>query len=130
MNKKLKKILNSGLDIKRRFSPASINIFTYFFVIAVIGSGVLQLPIFYKDFSPINYIDTLFTTVSALCVTGLCPIEIEKFNIAGLSFLMLIIELGGLGLITFFTIYLALPARRLSLVSRQVVKDFFVSDVD
>lgn len=130
MNKKLKKILNSGLDIKRRFSPASINIFTYFFVIAVIGSGVLQLPIFYKDFSPINYIDTLFTTVSALCVTGLCPIEIEKFNIAGLSFLMLIIELGGLGLITFFTIYLALPARRLSLVSRQVVKDFFVSDVE
>lgn len=130
MNGSVKKLLDESLNIRNSFSPASVNIFTYFVVIAVVGSGFLQIPFFYKDFRPASYIDTLFTTVSALCVTGLCPMDIERFNIAGLSFLMLIIELGGLGLIAFFTIYLALPARHLSLVSRQVVKDFFVADVE
>lgn len=130
MNKQVKRLLNAGLNIKNHFAPESVNIFTYFVVIAIVGSGLLQLPIFYKDFKPIHYIDTLFTTVSALCVTGLCPIEMERFNMAGLSFLMLIIELGGLGLIAFFTIYLVLPARQLSLVTRHIVRDFFISDVE
>ena len=130
MNKDVRKVFDIGLNFRKRFSIGSINIFIYFVAIAFVGSAFLQLPIFYKDFSPCNYIDTLFTTVSALCVTGLCPIDIEQFNIAGLSFLMLIIELGGLGLIAFFSIYIALPARRLSLVSRQVVRDFFASDVE
>ena len=130
MKNDLRKFLDRGLHFRERFSSGSVNIFIYFVVIAVVGSGLLQLPIFYRDFKPIHYVDTLFTTVSALCVTGLCPIDIEKFNMGGLALLMLIIELGGLGLIAFFSIYIALPARRLSLVSRHVVKDFFVSDVE
>ena len=130
MRRDLRKGFDLNLHFRKRFSTGSVNIFIYFVAIAVVGSALLQLPIFHKDFMSINYIDTLFTTVSALCVTGLCPIDIERFNLAGLSLLMLIIELGGLGLIAFFSIYIALPARRLSLVSRHVVRDFFVSDVE
>ena len=128
--KNLRQALNSQLSRTRYFSPKGVNIFTYFLVLAIIGPILLENPFFYKDFKPVSHIDALFTTVSAMCVTGLCPIDMADFNIAGLTFLMIVIELGGLGLIAFFTIYIILPARQLSLESRQAAKDYFISDVE
>lgn len=131
MNRRKRKILDeAAFGVKERVFPKAVNIFNYFVIIAVIGSLILQLPVLYKEKHCVSYIDALFTTVSALCVTGLCPIDMEVFNKAGLAFLMVIIELGGLGLIAFFTFYVLIPSRRLSLINRQIVKDFFVSDVE
>ena len=46
MNGSVKKLLDESLNIRNSFSPASVNIFTYFVVIAVVGSGFLQIPFF------------------------------------------------------------------------------------
>lgn len=116
--------------MKKKLSSANLKLFSYFGGLAILGSIVLQIPHLYKSHTPVPYLDGLFTAVSALCVTGLSTVDMSVYTNIGFIVILLIIEAGGLGLISFFTLFLALPARRLSLVSRRIVKDYFISDVE
>ena len=116
--------------MKKQFSSSSIKLLSFFATLAIIGSLLLQLPFAYKSNDAPSYIDTLFTSVSALCVTGLSTLDMAIYTNYGLIIILLLIEVGGLGLIAFFTLYLVLPTNKLSLVNRRIVKDYFISDVE
>ena len=66
------------MEIRKRKKPLKkvsvllLIIFSFFMVI-LIGAGLLALPIFHKG-EGMNFVDALFTSVSAVCVTGLCPV--------------------------------------------------------
>ena len=113
-----------GIKIK----SATLYLFLYFFLLALFGSLLLQLPFFYADKNPVPYIDSLFTTVSAICVTGLSTVDIKIFSDAGLIILLFLIEAGGLGLVSFFTIYLVFSAKKISLLNRRIIYEYFTED--
>lgn len=111
-----------------RLRSAAVQLFAYFILFALLGSGLFQIPLLYRSGIAVPYIDGLFTTVSALCVTGLSTVDMSVYSGAGFAVLLVFIELGGLGLVSFFTIYLAFPAKKVSLINRSFIRDYFIGD--
>jgi len=86
-------------------NPARILMTSYVFVI-IAGMIMLKLP--KATYSGINWIDAFFTSTSAVCITGLSTVNISKiFTAEGQLVIMLLIQLGGLGIIT-LTSFIAL----------------------
>ena len=84
-----------------RLSPAR-RILLSFALVIVVGSLLLNLPFMQIATSKANYFDHLFTSVSMVCVTGLFTQAVaDTYNIWGQIICMLLIQIGGLGLISF-----------------------------
>lgn len=113
---------------KFRIKSATENLFIYFLFLALTGTLLFRFPAFYSDGMPIPLIDSIFTTVSAMCVTGLSTVDMSVFSNSGFLLILLLIEAGGLGLVSFFTIYLALDAKKISLLNRNIIKDYFTEE--
>lgn len=115
------------MKFRIKIKSSAYNLFIYFIFMAVIGSFLLSLPFCYNG-EKIPFIDAIFVTVSAICVTGLSTIDMSVFSNAGFMILLLLIEAGGLGLVSFFTIYLTFASKKLSLVNRNIIKDYFTQE--
>ena len=91
-----------------------------FLAVIIIGAILLSSPIANKGaVAPI--IDNLFIAVSAVCVTGLAPITlIDTYNLFGQIVIMFLIQIGGLGFITFLYLVLHVSRRQISLKSKMV----------
>jgi len=63
-------------------------------------------------------------------VTGLITVNTADYSRFGQAVIMCLIQMGGLGLITFATLYIALPRRRISIVSRGLISDYTLSEVE
>ncbi|XJS11097.1 TrkH family potassium uptake protein [Aerococcaceae bacterium WGS1372] len=88
----------SDLDISKKIALS-------FFMVILVGSLLLSMPISQVATSEATYFDHLFITVSAACVTGLFIESIfETYNFFGQVILMCIIQIGGLGLMSFLSI--------------------------
>ena len=86
-------------------SPARIMMISYLIVILA-GTLMLKLP--KATYSGITLIDALFTSTSAVCITGLTTVNVSSvFTFEGQLFILLLIQLGGLGIIT-LTSFIAL----------------------
>ena len=116
--------------MKIREIPAEIKLFLYFAILALAGTAALSLPVMYKNGQAQGVLDVLFTTVSAMCVTGLSTFGADTFSMAGLTVLMIIIEAGGLGLIVFFSLYLVRPGVKVSHINRSFMRGFFLPSVE
>jgi trk system potassium uptake protein len=105
-------------------------IFGYFLGIILMGSFLLELPLSWQGGKALPYIDSLFTSTSAVCVTGLTTVDTSLYSRFGQTVIALLIQFGGLGLIAFATVYAAMPKKRISLVSRGIIKDYYIDEVD
>jgi len=92
------------LDFKTQyFNPAQLFI-TSFFGIILIGTFLLLLP--NATHSGISLIDALFTSTSAVCVTGLIVVDTGSyFTQFGQSIILVLIQIGGIGIMTFATYF-------------------------
>lgn len=106
------------------------SLFSYFIFVSLLGSVLLSMPFVYKDGISVQYIDALFTSVSAVCVTGLSTLSMDIYSHAGFVIILILIELGGLGILSFVSLYLALPFKKISISNRRLIRDFFIDDVD
>ncbi|PKL42403.1 MAG: potassium transporter TrkH [Candidatus Riflebacteria bacterium HGW-Riflebacteria-1] len=80
---------------------------------------------------PIALIDAAFTAVSAVCITGLIVLDTPNdFSLLGQVFILLLIQLGGLGIMTVTTVAMHAFGRRLSLKQAKVLKSTFNSEHD
>lgn len=83
--------------LKRSVSPSQYLI-SGFLVIIFTGSLLLSLPFAHREGVSISYIDALFTSFSAVCVTGLVTVDVAAtFNLFGRAIVALLILLGGMG---------------------------------
>jgi len=83
-----------------RVNPAQLIIVSFASIILV-GSFLLYLPYSTAEGKGIRYIDALFTSTSAVCVTGLVVVDTgNTFSIIGQIFILLLIQAGGLGIMT------------------------------
>jgi potassium uptake TrkH family protein len=99
-------------------SPARILVLSYLFVIFT-GMFMLKLP--KATYDSISWIDALFTSTSAVCITGLTTLNVtEIFTFEGQVFILVLIQLGGLGIIT-LTSFIALFIQRGFRLREQIV---------
>lgn len=82
----------------------------------IIGSASLSLPAASAHESGLDYVDALFTATSAVCVTGLSTIDPSRdLTVFGQALVLVLIQVGGLGIMTFSTVLLWALGRRMSL---------------
>lgn len=86
--------------IKRAtLSPAQLFVFSFFAVILA-GTALLMLP--KATYAHLSFIDSLFTSTSAVCVTGLIVVDTGSFFTPfGQSIILILIQIGGIGIMTF-----------------------------
>ena len=86
----------------------------------------MSLPFVQVSGSQATYFDHLFTTVSMVCVTGLFTQPVATtYNVWGQLICMLLIQIGGLGLMTFIGIFYIQGKQKLSLRSRETIQESF-----
>lgn len=111
--------------VDRKINP-SLMLATSFLFFIVIGSFILMMPKCTVD--GIDYIDSLFVSTSAVCITGLTPIDVSAvFTPLGLLVLSLMIQIGGLGVMTFTSFFALFFTGNNSVYSQVVVKDMIYS---
>ena len=94
-----------------------------FAVVIASGTLLLSLP-FAHGGEPVSFIDALFTSTSAVCVTGLTVVDTgSRFSPAGQAVVLSLIQVGGLGLMTFAVFVGVLLGRKVSFTDRMVIQD-------
>lgn len=102
----------------RALSPAKA-IALSFFIAIVIGTLLLWLPWSRAPGQTVTPLDALFTATSALCVTGLVVVDTETaWSPLGRVILMLLIQVGGLGIVTLGTLVALLLGQRIGFQER------------
>lgn len=96
----IRELATSTFNFKRlTVNPAQLFILSFLFII-LLGTGILLLP--NSTHSSISVIDALFTSTSAVCVTGLIVVDTGSFfTTFGQMTILMLIQLGGLGIMTF-----------------------------
>ena len=107
---------------KFRFRPSIWQFLALGYLAAIlIGSVLLVLPFAAKEGSN-SYINALFTSASAVCVTGLSPyVSVEHWSLFGQIVLVILIQLGGLGFMTFVTSVFMLFRHTIGLYERKAL---------
>ncbi len=120
-----KSFLEKIKTILGRLSPAR-RIFLSFALVIFLGSLLLSLPFVQAGTSQATYFDHLFTTVSMVCVTGLFTQSVAStYNGWGQLICMLLIQIGGLGILTFIGLFFMESRQKLSFKDRQTIRDSF-----
>lgn len=98
-----------------------------FFCVILLGGILLWLPICNRQ--PIAFIDALFTSVSAVCVTGLVTITpASQFTVSGQFVLLVLIQVGGLGVIACATAFFLILRRKITIKERVVLQESYNTD--
>ncbi len=110
-------------DALKRQSPARL-IALGFAAVILLGSLLLSLPCCQKTGAEVRYIDALYTSTSAVCVTGLIALDAaDHFNAAGQTIIALLIQIGGLGVTSIGAGIILASGRRMDLKERRVVRE-------
>ena len=120
--------LSNGLVrlLGRRTNPSLI-LAVSFLAIILIGTGLLMLP--KCTVNGITWVDSLFTATSAVCVTGLVPVDVSTtFTTGGLVVIILLIQIGGLGVMTLTSFFAMFFMGNTSLYNQLVVRDMVSSN--
>lgn len=105
----------------RRIDPPVLLVLS-FGALILIGTLLLSLPVAWGPGRQIGTLDALFTATSAVCVTGLITVDTAgAWSPFGQAVILVLIQLGGLGILTFSTFLLLLLGRSVSLTQRSVL---------
>jgi trk system potassium uptake protein TrkH len=124
--KKLKKTEGKVAREEKRFQPAQL--LAVSFVCAIlIGTLLLALPVSTRT-GQISFVDALFTATSAVCVTGLTVQDTSTyFTPAGQVIILILFQLGGLGIMAFSTLILLVAGKSISVKDRIIIQDGYAS---
>lgn len=107
--------------MKKLFSKMSPpQILTFGFILIIFfGAFLLTLPLAQQPGQQVNFIDAVFTAVSATAITGLTTVDTATtWSMFGQTIILIMIEIGALGFMTFAVLLFALTGRRLDLKAR------------
>lgn len=119
--------LSSGVVrlLGKRTNPSLI-FASSFLLFILIGSFLLMLP--RATYQGISFIDALFTATSATCITGLLPVDLSTtFTPEGLFLIILLVQIGGLGVMTLTSFFAMFFMGNTSLYNQLVVRDMVSS---
>ena len=105
------------------FSPAKVLVLG-FAILILVGSLLLLLPISTRSGESIGFINTLFTATSAVCVTGLVVADTNTtWSAFGQVVIILLIQIGGLGIMSVATLMSLVLGRRIGLKERLAIQE-------
>ena len=95
-----------------------------FLAVILLGTVLLALPAAAGDGKSIGLFDSLFTSTSAVCVTGLVAVDTgTAFSLFGQIVLLALIQVGGLGFMVFATMLLVMLGRKISIKGRMLIRE-------
>ncbi|WP_052220993.1 TrkH family potassium uptake protein [Clostridium homopropionicum] len=95
-----------------------------FGIVILIGALLLMLPIASKDGTVTPFIDAFFTSTSAVCVTGLVTLNTaEHWTYFGTTVIIFLIQIGGLGFMSFATLFALILGKRITLKERLIMQE-------
>lgn len=95
-----------------------------FLGLIIIGTILLSLPQATKSGESIGLIDALFTSASAVCVTGLIVVNTSEYwSLFGQIVILFLIQIGGLGIMTMATIFALISGKKISIKERLIIKE-------
>ena len=110
------------VNLIRKQSPARIIAFGFIFVI-IAGSVLLSLPFSVRDGVDLKYTDALYTSTSAVCVTGLVVVDsYDTFTPVGQFILGALIQIGGLGVTTMGAGIILVMGKKVDIKGRTLLK--------
>lgn len=114
---------------KNRFLTTTAIIATGFLLTIVIGTLLLLLPVSAAEGMHTGFLDALFTATTSVCVTGLVTVPTYlHWSLFGQIVIVLLIQIGGLGLITFTVLFMVALRRRIGLKERLLIRDAYNLD--
>ena len=100
-----------------------------FLGVIFVGSLLLSLPISSANGTAVQYIDALFTATTATCVTGLVTLTTAStWSLFGQAVILLLIQVGGMGVITVMSGFMIMLNRKIGLANRVLIQDSFNLD--
>ena len=112
-------------NFKRNFKLRGVQILALgFLLLILVGALILTLPISTTSGESTNFLDALFTATSAVCVTGLIVVDTGTYwNAFGQTVIMILIEIGGLGFMSFTTLIAIILGKKITLRERLILQD-------
>jgi len=108
---------------KNKFTPVQI-LAIGFAILIFTGAFLLSLPIASKNGVRTNFLDCIFTSTSAVCVTGLVTLDTGTYwSYFGKTVILVLIEIGGLGFMSFATLIFLLFGKKITLKERLVMQE-------
>lgn len=105
-----------------KLNPSTLMMLS-FLVLIIIGTGLLMLPAMSVGPGIMPFMDALFTSISASCVTGLIVVDTGSyFTLKGQFIILLLIQLGGLNIISFATIFAMISGKSLGLKHQSMLQ--------
>lgn len=111
----------------KKFSLSTTQIILLSFLSTILlGSLLLSLPTSWADGVKVSYIDALFTATTATCVTGLVTLPTATtWSIFGQAVILLLIQIGGLGVITIMSGFMLMLHQKMGIGDRLLIQDAF-----
>lgn len=118
--------------MKHNIASERVILFTYFLSLILIGAILLSIPAAWSGPGRLSMIDSIFTSVSAVCVTGLITVDTAQYSLFGKIVILFLIQFGGLGILTFTTIIFlsAAKSKKVSLRNLQMVRSFYLDSIE
>ena len=117
------------MKLIKKIKPSRIIVLGFLMVI-LLGTILLMLPISINEGKNVSFIDALFTSTSAVCVTGLIAIDTaDTFTIFGRTVVALLIQIGGLGVTSVGVGFIMLMKRKIGIKERTLIKESMKLDL-
>jgi trk system potassium uptake protein TrkH len=111
------------MEFLKRQSPGRLIVLGFAGVILA-GAFLLMMPVSVREGQQVSFINALFTSTSAVCVTGLIAIDTaEHFTVFGRTVVALLIQIGGLGVTSVGVGFILITGRRLGMKGRLMVSE-------
>lgn len=111
-----------------KINPATTFIASFVLLI-LIGTGLLMMPAMSTGDGGINFLDALFTSTSASCVTGLSVISAASdFSVKGQIVILFLIQLGGIGIVSFATFFATFLSQGVGIKQQAIIQDVLSSE--
>ncbi len=97
-----------------------------FILMIMMGAFLLSLPIATENGQPLPFLDALFTSTSAVCVTGLVVVDTATtFSTFGEMIIILLVQIGGLGITTVTTFFALMLGKKIGVKERLILREAF-----
>lgn len=111
-----------------KIKPAATFIFSFIFLI-LIGTFLLMMPAMTTDPGGLSFLDALFTSTSASCVTGLSVITVgSDFTFKGQIVTLILLQLGGIGMVSFATFFASFLTQGIGVKQQAIIQDVLSSE--
>lgn len=121
------RIMQTGSELKIALSNPSVLFITSFLLLILIGTSLLLVPS--ATNGNLTFIDALFTATSAVCVTGLAVVDTAtKYTFLGHNILLILIQIGGLGLMTFTNFFSVLFRGEMSFRNHLILQNIIETE--